>query len=92
GAELEVPTLNGAAKLTVPRGTQTGEVFRIRGEGFPSLGGRSRGDLLVEVVLQTPTKLTKRQEELFRELAAADGRSKERKKKKGILSQLLSFN
>jgi len=67
GADVEVPTLNGPESLAVPRGTQSGEVLRIKGRGMPDLGGRSRGDELVEVVVETPRHLTARQEELLRE-------------------------
>jgi molecular chaperone DnaJ len=63
GANLEVPTLTGRAKLQVPAGTQTATEFRLRGEGM------LQGDLRVTVVVETPTHLTKRQEELLRELA-----------------------
>ena len=67
GAEIEVPALNGKRKLTIPKGTETGEVFKIRGEGFPRLGSSGRGDLLVQVVVKTPKNLTKQQEELLRQ-------------------------
>lgn len=69
GADVEVPTLDGPESLTVPRGTQSGEVLRIKGRGMPDLGGRGRGDELVEVVVETPRHLTARQEELLREFA-----------------------
>jgi molecular chaperone DnaJ len=69
GATVEVPTLDGRHELTVPAGTQPGSVFKIRGEGMPDPRVRGRGDLLVQVQLEIPTKLTKRQKELLRELA-----------------------
>jgi molecular chaperone DnaJ len=78
GANLEVPTLTGRAKLQVPAGTQTATEFRLRGEGMPELKvtrqgqpveHTRQGDLRVTVVVETPTHLTKRQEELLRELA-----------------------
>ncbi len=69
GAEVEVPTLDGTEKLAIPRGTQTGEVFKLKGRGMPDVNGRGRGDELVEVVVEIPKKLTPRQEELVRELA-----------------------
>src|SRR5262249_48538307 len=72
GADIEVPTLDGPLKHPLPRGTQTGEVIRIPDKGMPSIRGGRRGDLLVQVVVETPQKLTKRQEELFRELAEID--------------------
>jgi molecular chaperone DnaJ len=56
----------------LPRGTQTGEVVRIPDKGMPSVRGGRRGDLLVQVIVETPQKLTKRQEELLRELAEID--------------------
>ena len=67
GWEIEIPTLNGSAPLNIPPGTQSGEVFRVKGEGLPDLKTKKRGDLLVEVSLNTPTDLTSRQEELLKE-------------------------
>jgi len=69
GAVIEVPTLEGPEDLEVPRGTQSGEILRIKGRGMPDIGGRSKGDELVEVVVETPRHLTARQEELLREFA-----------------------
>lgn len=67
GAEIEVPTLDGKVRYTVPEGTQTGTVFRLRGKGIPYVdNNRSRGDQLVTVVVETPTKLSKEQKELLR--------------------------
>jgi molecular chaperone DnaJ len=72
GAEIEVPTLSGKEKLELPRGVQHGQVFHLRGKGMPHVRGRGHGDLIVQCLLETPKKLTKRQEELFRELADLD--------------------
>jgi molecular chaperone DnaJ len=69
GAEVQVPTLEGPDRLAVPRGTQSGEILRIKGRGMPDISGRVRGDELVEVVVETPRTLTPRQEELLREFA-----------------------
>jgi molecular chaperone DnaJ len=69
GAEVEVPTIEGRAKLKIPRGTTSHTVFRIRGEGLAHVGARGHGDLYVRVVIQVPAKLTKRQEELLQEFA-----------------------
>ncbi len=69
GAVIEVPTLDGSHQLDVPAGTQTAEVFRLRGQGMPDPRLRSRGDLLVQLNIETPKKLTARQTELLRELA-----------------------
>lgn len=68
GAEIKVPTLEGEHNLKIPEGTQSGTTFRIRGKGAPVLNGRGRGDLFVEVRIQTPGKLNKRQRELLLEL------------------------
>jgi len=67
GTEIEVPTLNGKKALTIPKGTESGEIFKIRDEGFPRLRGHGRGDQLVQVFVKTPRNLTKRQEEILRE-------------------------
>jgi len=68
GTEITVPTLEGDHKLKVPEGTQSGTSFRIRGKGVPVLNGHGKGDLFVEVRIQTPGKLSKRQRELLTEL------------------------
>jgi molecular chaperone DnaJ len=67
GAEIDVPTLEGKAKLKVPEGTQTGTTFRLKGKGVPHLHGWGRGDQFVRVVVQTPKNLTRRQRELMKE-------------------------
>ena len=69
GASIEVPTLSGPYELTVPPGTQSGEVFRIRGRGVSDPRGGSAGDLHVQTYIEVPKKLGRRQEELLRELA-----------------------
>ena len=68
GTEIRVPTLDGEHTLKIPEATQSGTTFRIRNKGVPVLNGRGKGDLFVEVRVQTPTKLTKRQRELLQEL------------------------
>jgi len=68
GAEITIPTLDGEYKLKVPEGTQSGTVLRVRGKGVPSIRGGGKGDLHVQVRVQTPGKLTKRQRELLAEL------------------------
>lgn len=69
GTEVELPTLNGTKNLKIPKGTESGEIFRIKGEGFPRMRGYGRGDEIVQVMVRTPKDLTKRQEELLREFA-----------------------
>ncbi|MGI5971757.1 MAG: molecular chaperone DnaJ [Oscillospiraceae bacterium] len=68
GAEVEVPTLDGKVKYTVPEGTQSGTTFRLRGKGIPNVDNpRIRGDHFVQIVVQTPENLNERQKELLRE-------------------------
>jgi molecular chaperone DnaJ len=68
GTELPVPTLDGEEKLKIPAGTQPGSVFRIRGAGVPRAGGRSRGDLYVNLSLTVPKRLSRDQRELITRL------------------------
>jgi molecular chaperone DnaJ len=69
GASIEVPTLTGPHELKIPPGTPSGEVFRLRGQGMPSLRSRSAGDLHVQVNVEVPKSLSPEQEELLRKLA-----------------------
>ena len=73
GATLRVPTLEGEIELELPKGTQSGGVFRLKGKGVPHLRSSRRGDQLVKVVVQTPTSLTEEQRRLFQELAESLG-------------------
>ena len=73
GAEVEVPTLDGKVKLTIPEGTQPGEVFRMRGKGIPYLRGGGRGDQFVTMSIKVPKNLTGSQKELLCQFAASMG-------------------
>ena len=73
GADVEVPTLDGPVKLTIPEGTQPGSVFRMRGKGIPYLRGSGRGDQFVTVHVAVPKNLTSSQKELLRQFAASMG-------------------
>ena len=84
GCEADVPTIHGSAKLKIPAGAQSGERFTLRSEGVPSLRGSGKGDMVVEIQVQTPTKLTKEQKELLREF---DELSKEREEE-GFFARL----
>jgi molecular chaperone DnaJ len=68
GGEIDVPTLEGSAKIKVPAETQTGRVFRLRGKGIKGLRNQAHGDLMCHVVVETPVNLTARQRELLLEL------------------------
>lgn len=70
GGEIEVPTLDGHARIKIPPGTQTGKIFRLRGKGITSLRNHVTGDLLCHVSLETPVNLTARQKELLEEFEA----------------------
>jgi molecular chaperone DnaJ len=73
GGSIEVPTLNGKARLKIPAGTQSGRIFRLRGKGIQNLHGYGRGDQHVRVVVETPQKLTRQQAELLEKLATSTG-------------------
>ncbi len=73
GATIEVPTLNGAEKLKISRGTQNGAMFRLKGKGIPNLRGYGRGDQIIEAVVKIPVNVNKKQEELLREFAKLSG-------------------
>ena len=70
GAEISLPTLDGEHKLSIPAGVQSGATLRLKNQGVPVLNGHGRGDLFVEVRVQTPAKLNKAQKELLQQLAA----------------------
>jgi molecular chaperone DnaJ len=67
GGEIEIPTLDGVARLKIPAETQSGKAFRLRGKGIRNVRSQIRGDLLCHVVVETPVNLTERQRELLRE-------------------------
>ncbi|MBL8804604.1 MAG: molecular chaperone DnaJ [Planctomycetes bacterium] len=69
GDSVELPTLRGRAEMTIPPGTASGKVFRLKGQGLPVLEGRGRGDQLVRVFVEVPKKLSDRQRELLKEFA-----------------------
>ena len=73
GTEVEVPTVDGPARLKIPAGTQPGKVFNLKGKGVPHLRNTGRGDQMVVVSVETPTKLSPEQRKLFEELAKTMG-------------------
>ena len=96
GGDIEAPCLKETATcecrvtVKVPEGAQTGRTVRIKGKGMPSLRSRDRGDLVVELYVETPTKLTARQKELMAELAASCG-SKHHPRCDGFLGKAKKF-
>jgi len=83
GAELEVNTLDGKVKYSIPEGTQTGTVFRLKGKGIPNLHRGGRGDQYITVKVVVPTGLNKDQQEILRKFAEASGQPVDTKKKRG---------
>jgi molecular chaperone DnaJ len=70
GDEVDVPTINGKVKMTIPQNTQTNTVFRLKGQGIKNLRSYSKGDEFVKVIVETPKKLTKKQKEILMEYAS----------------------
>jgi len=73
GGEVPVPTLEGRANLKIPAGTQTGQIFKLRGKGVANIEGRGRGDLLARVAVEVPTRLNAEQRRKLEEFAAIVG-------------------
>ncbi|WP_434386435.1 molecular chaperone DnaJ [Melittangium boletus] len=73
GAKIDVPTLDGKVKMTIPEGAQSGKVFRLKGKGVPHLHSGQRGDQHVRVIVETPTNLTGKQRELLEKFAESSG-------------------
>ena len=90
GAKVEVPTLDGREEITLERGTQFGTMHRLPGRGLPSLRSRRRGDLIVQVVVEIPRSLDRRQEELLREFAATEDKTV-MPESKGFFERLADF-
>lgn len=68
GTEIEIPTLTGKAQIKIPQGIYSGQVLRLKGKGFPRIGGIGNGDMLVRLLVDTPQKTNSRQKELLEEL------------------------
>ncbi len=87
GADIEVPTLEGPSRLTVPAGTQPGRIFTIKGRGVPYLRSSGRGDQMVVVNVEVPNRLTADQRQLFEQLAKTLG-SEVRPQERSFLDKL----
>lgn len=75
GTTIDVPSLDGTRGLKIPPGTQYGSVFRIKGQGLPDIRTRRTGDELVQIIIETPAKLNKKQQELLREFAKTENKT-----------------
>lgn len=87
GGEIEVPTLNGTAKLKIPAGTASGKSFHLKGKGMPRLGSHQKGDQIVSIYIDVPKKMTPRQKELLEEFAKISEETHE-ESAKGIKDRL----
>jgi len=81
GAKLKIPTIEDSVEYSIPEGTQTGTVFRLRGKGIPVLNGRGRGDQYVTVVIETPRGLNREQKEALKKFSELLGESNYEKRK-----------
>ena len=77
GDTLEIPTLNGVAKLKIPSGIQSGQILRMKGKGFPRIRRSSKGDQLVKIQIETPKKLSGSVKKIMKELSSIDGKVKD---------------
>jgi molecular chaperone DnaJ len=92
GGAIEVPVIDGGrAKVNVPAGTQSGHQFRLRHKGMSVLRSPSRGDMYVEVAVETPVNLTKRQEELLREFEKSGEGSRTQPESEGFFAKVKEF-
>jgi molecular chaperone DnaJ len=87
GADVEIPTIEGPDKLRIPAGIQPGKILNLKGKGVPRLRGNGRGDQLVIINIEIPTKLSSEQRELFEKLATSMG-SEVRPAERGFLDWL----
>ena len=91
GCKKEIPTpLSGQVRVTIPEGTQHGKVLRVKKEGVPNVHGQGRGDLLIHVMIETPTHLTTKQKELLKELGQLET-PKNQPKKNSYLERIKVF-
>ena len=90
GAQIEVPMLDGKVQMKIPAGTQWGKVFRLKGKGFPDVHGYGRGDQLVRIVIETPSKLSRQQREALQQFSDVSG-DKEQPIRRGFLEKMKEF-
>src|SRR5690606_37329833 len=92
GAQVEVPTIDGRAKIKIPAGTQSGKIFRLKGKGFPDINGYGRGDQLVLVKIWTPTHLTEEERQAIELLKNSQSKNmepgEEAKKEKSFFEKI----
>ena len=93
GGEVTVPTLDTEARITIPEGTQTGKIFRLRGKGVPNVRTHEKGDLYVHVYVETPVNLSAKQKKLLKDLDAslAEGGKKHSPQATSFLEKMKRF-
>jgi molecular chaperone DnaJ len=90
GCTIEVPSLQGNTSLKIPPGTQSGTIFQLRGLGMPDPHSRGKGNLLVRTSIEVPSKLTKKQEELLKQLEAVEHEN-QTPERKSFMERILSY-
>lgn len=90
GTKKEIPALGKTCRISIPEGTQNGKIFRVRGEGFPNVHKRGKGDLLVHVSVETPTRLSARQKEVLGDLKELES-DHNHPKKRSFFEKVKSF-
>lgn len=90
GCKKEIPTITGSCRITIPEGTQSGKILRVRGEGFPNVHGKGKGDLLVGITVETPVNLTEKQKELLQQFSELEGVHNQ-PRKGGFMEKIKSF-
>lgn len=91
GAKKDIPTpLSGSCRVSIPEGTQSGKVLRVKGHGLPNVHGQGTGDLLIEIQVETPVDLTEEQKHILREFQKLEA-PKNSPNKKGFFEKLKTF-
>ncbi|NNC94738.1 MAG: molecular chaperone DnaJ [Chitinophagales bacterium] len=92
GTSVEVPTIDGKAKIKIPAGTQSGKIFRLKNKGLPSVNGYGTGDILVDVNIWTPKHLSKEEKKLLEELKGSENfKPAPSKSEKGFFDKMKDF-
>lgn len=84
---MEIPTIDGKVQYSIPEGTQSGTVFRLRGKGIPNLNGKGRGDQFVTVYVETPRNLTAEQREALKKFGETLGETNYGEERKGFFGK-----
>lgn len=88
GSEIEVPTLDGKVMVSIPEGTQSGKKMRLKAKGIQRLGGHGKGDQILSIHVETPTKLSSEQKEIFEKLAELEGQNKSNPMSRGFFDKV----